>query len=242
MQINYSTKSIKGKMSIDENKAYVNRSKGIFTLVDGMGGRGFGDEAAELVSNTIKNFLEHALEDSEATMIVSKRPGYLPESNFLINAVNSANIELYNRAASSDRLNKMGATLGAALISQRYMSFISIGDVDFFLYREGKLKKLTESQTLANYLGSNRFEQHIPLKILGIEKDIILDARDEKLKANDLVIMASSSFSNRVSIEEVENTLKSHSIDDLDFLNSELTKLAISNRSIENLSLLLISI
>lgn len=105
----------------------------LYLIVDGMGGYDNGKDAAELIANSISNYL------SNSTVYNSFK---------IEEAIKKANLEvkLFNDKYNS----KSGGTLGGILKTKEKSILFWIGDVSIFLYKEDNIIFKSKSHTLIN--------------------------------------------------------------------------------------------
>ena len=110
--------------------------KGVFAVVaDGMGGLTDGDKVSRMVVITM---LEGFDEDN----------GKIPPSSLLLKLVHEANEEVCGELGE-EKLGKCGSTLVAAIVKDRKLSWISVGDSHLYVLRNGQLVKLNTDHNYA---------------------------------------------------------------------------------------------
>ncbi len=106
----------------------------VLVIADGMGGQVSGDTASHTV---IKTFIETY---SDTTGLISDR---------LRACLKAANDALASAIDAHPALAGMGTTVVAAVISQRGLEWISVGDSPLWLFREGQLRRLNADHSMA---------------------------------------------------------------------------------------------
>ena len=106
----------------------------VLVIADGMGGQVSGDTASHTV---IKTFIETY---SDTTGLISDR---------LRACLKAANNALASAIDAHPALAGMGTTVVAAVISQRGLEWISVGDSPLWLFREGQLRRLNADHSMA---------------------------------------------------------------------------------------------
>ena len=106
----------------------------VLVIADGMGGQVSGDTASYTV---IKTFIETY---SDTTGLISDR---------LRACLKAANDALASAIDAHPALAGMGTTVVAAVISQRGLEWISVGDSPLWLFREGQLRRLNADHSMA---------------------------------------------------------------------------------------------
>jgi PPM family protein phosphatase len=234
-----------GPRAVNENTYYCNPDSSIFVIADGMGGRGFGDEASARVIKSVIEFLEHASGDSEATMIVKRKPGISTEQVYLVNSINFANTELIKTSKAGSRFPKMGCSIASLIARSRYISLACVGDIRVYMFRNGKIKKISMEQTLctAMLIENPRPEQDIPISFLGVSDDISagIFGRDERVKEQDIAIMMTSSIPKYLTEKEISLIMEEYA-GNLDKLNKELVGKSRLKGNRDNTTVISISI
>ena len=105
----------------------------VLVIADGMGGQVSGDKASRTV---IKTFIETY---SDTTGLISDR---------LRACLKAANNALASAIDAHPALTGMGTTVVAAVISQRGLEWISVGDSPLWLFREGQLRRLNTDHSM----------------------------------------------------------------------------------------------
>lgn len=109
----------------------------LLAIADGLGGDGAGDLAAETIR----------------TRIDSVDPIFPGRETQTLNALALALDESICRAGkNSDDLRGMGSTLIMTLVRGSRVFWLHIGDSRLYLFRESRLTRITEDQTLARFL------------------------------------------------------------------------------------------
>ncbi len=111
---------------------------GIVAVADGMGGHAGGEIASRLAVDRV---LARLREDS----------GKTPPAR-LLDAVETANRAIVDRATDQPDLEGMGTTLIAAFRVGRRLYWASVGDSLLWLYRDGELRRLNEDHSMRGIL------------------------------------------------------------------------------------------
>ena len=184
----------------------------MYAVCDGLGGEGFGDEAALTVVKVLDKY-QNMLNDMK----------YHDLDKYMVMCFNEAN-NLICEAAKAKENEKMGATVAAVVVENQKVHVYNVGDSRVYRLRKNKLTQLTEDHTQAARavkLGmfkeddenvkkfKNRLTQY-----LGIWKKQI-DAKpfaDVFTAENaDVILICSNGLYNMVSDEEIKQALKSDS-------------------------------
>ncbi|WP_227268602.1 PP2C family protein-serine/threonine phosphatase [Roseobacter weihaiensis] len=134
---------------------------GVVVLADGMGGHAAGDVASKIVVTEV--FSELMFQRGETSRFERDVPGTLRAAAMAANACLKGHVQAYPET------HGMGATLVAAVVADRHLYWISIGDSPLFLFRAGALIQLNEDHSMApqidfmaksGLLGKEEAEKH----------------------------------------------------------------------------------
>ena len=114
----------------------------LLIVADGMGGHRAGEVASSMVVTHMgKRFTEMSSVGSKLDAI-----------NWLNDNINEINKEILDYTKENPDSMGMGTTAVMALLTQDYLIFGNIGDSSGFVFKNGKLKKVTNDHTLVNLL------------------------------------------------------------------------------------------
>jgi PPM family protein phosphatase len=116
----------------NEDRYYVDAERGIFAVIDGVGGHAAGEHAAEAAVEVLRERLE--------------RQTGTPEER-LREAIALANNEIYRRARSRPEWNGMACVLTIALIEDDVVTVGHVGDSRLYLLRPGEIRKMTHDHS-----------------------------------------------------------------------------------------------
>jgi PPM family protein phosphatase len=201
---------------------------GLFVVADGMGGHLAGEVASHWAVGTIKRELAPLFRpqdtaatrrlDAEALAAVGR--GYtvrLEETDLarlLQHAVERANQVLLGYARThSEEAGDMGSTLTLAVIEGERVTMAHVGDSRAYLYRQGRLRQLTEDHSVPGaLLKQGRIEpgelqdhphRHILYRCLGLKPRVDVDIYSSLvLEVGDSLLLCSDGLWDMVYPEE----------------------------------------
>lgn len=171
---------------------------GLVVLSDGMGGHSAGDVASKIVVTEV--FSELLFRRTQATENAFQVPGFLADAAY------GANTCLQKHTLSNPETRGMGATLVAAVVLERRLFWISIGDSPLYLFRRGELIQLNEDHSMApqidfmvksgfmtSEVGANRPDRNTLTSVLYGAEIPKIDCPSEPLilQHGDIVLVAS---------------------------------------------------
>ena len=119
--------------SVNEDRILVDEERGLFLIVDGLGGHAAGEFAAETAIQVIRSELASATA-SDASERVRL-------------AITAANNRIYELAQSSPEWNGMACVLTLALLDGGQVTIGHVGDSRLYLMWNGTLRKLTSDHS-----------------------------------------------------------------------------------------------
>ena len=195
------------KRKLNEDSAcYLERQNfKIYVVADGMGGHNAGEVASKMAAEQIVKYVDdnYSLEDEET--LISK-------------AVKTANEEIFEFSKTNDKLNGMGTTVTACLITTNSIYVANVGDSCCIALRNGELKKITKDHSLVQELldsGSiseleaiNHPKKNIITRALGTNIDVNVDVFKIENHEYDLLILCSDGLTNELTKDEILRIIK----------------------------------
>ena len=116
----------------------------------------------------------------------------------------------------------MGTTVVMALLTDDFLIFGNIGDSSGFVFKNGKLTKVTHDHTLVNLLvaagdlteeeAKYHPKKNVLMKALGATTNVDLDVFEVDTKV-DGILLASDGLTNMLSKEQIEKVLNDEELD-----------------------------
>jgi serine/threonine protein phosphatase PrpC len=132
-RLHFAVKSDTGlRRTNNEDRYYVDPDRGIFAVIDGVGGHAAGERAAELAVQVIRERLE-------------RQTGSPAER--IREAIALANNEIYRQARSRPEWNGMACVLTIALIEDDIVTVGHVGDSRLYLLQPGQIRKITHDHS-----------------------------------------------------------------------------------------------
>jgi len=213
---------------INEDATHI--QDGFLIVCDGMGGHRAGDVAAILAVNIVREELS----------------GKAPCVAALRSAVQKANEDIHQRAASCKNLYGMGTTLTALWMDRDAGLIAQVGDSRAYLYRGGELRQCTHDHSFVAELvrsgvltkeeARTHPQRNIITRSLGTEPQVAVDIFEIGRKPRDRWLLSSDGLTDHVDDSEIEALLGGESLDDI---ADALLNLALSRGGIDNITLIL---
>jgi serine/threonine protein phosphatase PrpC len=224
----------------NEDNYAVDTNLRIYIVADGIGGHIAGEIASYIAVRTIQEYLSaHNPNDQQ------------PAQETILASINAAHEAIHTAAGGTDNNTRMGTTIVLAWIpaSADRAWIAHVGDSRAYLFREKKLRLLTEDHTL---LWQARREGVLPenpnlwpprqalSQALGASDQIDPDARQLDLKLGDQILLCTDGLTDMVSDDNISSIL--HHGKNPQESCDELIRTAIANGGHDNITAVLVQI
>ena len=178
----------------------------LLIVADGMGGHRAGEVASSMAVTTIGSRFQK----------VSTLGTKLDAITWFKEIIEEVNTNIIKYAEEHVDSTGLGTTLVCAVLTSEYLIFANIGDSSGFVFKDGKLYKVTKDHTLVNILvetgelrpeeAINHPQKNVLMKALGaapkVETDIFV-VEDPV----DGIFLCSDGLTNMVTKEQIEKVL-----------------------------------
>lgn len=182
----------------------------LLAVADGMGGHRGGEIASSIaVSHIGKRF-------KELSSIGNKEDAI----HFLKEVVSEANVLIYKYTGEHPESEGMGTTLVLALLTPEYLLFGNIGDSSGYVYKNGKIHKITVDHTLVQLLvnsgeltaeeAKDHPRKNVLMRALGANSKVEMDIFDVETDV-DGVFLCSDGLTNMLDDNQISKVLKEDS-------------------------------
>lgn len=210
----------------------------LYILADGMGGYKGGEIASSLAVANVRNFIfnnfKKTKKDRESL------------SKLVKDAIEYANMIVYEKAQEDPELHDMGTTLDACLIYNNKVFIGHVGDSRVYRIRKQFMRKLTQDHSYVQKLvkdGKITQEQaiHHPqknmlMKALGCNAFVEPDVMVKGFLKEDILVMCSDGLSNLLSQEEIFASAKNN----IELAPKELVEKANLKGGYDNITVVII--
>jgi serine/threonine protein phosphatase PrpC len=117
---------------VNEDRFYVDAARGVFCVIDGVGGHAAGERAADTALRILKSRLERE------TGAVEDR---------IRDAITTANNEIHRQASTTPSWRGMACVLTVAVLDNGHVVFGHVGDTRLYKLRHGHIEKLTKDHS-----------------------------------------------------------------------------------------------
>ena len=178
----------------------------LVVVADGMGGHKAGEVASSLAVNELsKRF-------SELSSVGTKEEAVV----WLKEIIEEVNFKILKYAEEHIDANGLGTTCVCSIFTKDYLLFGNVGDSSGFVYKNGKLYKVTKDHTLVNILLESAAKVHpqknVLMKALGAAEEIDMDIFDVERDVNG-VFLCSDGLTNMLTKEQIEKVLNDEELE-----------------------------
>ena len=184
----------------------------LYILADGMGGYKGGEIASKLATESVKkyinsNFQEISKEKEEILKLIE-------------NAVEYANMVVYEKSKEDKELEGMGTTLEVCLIYNNKAYIGHVGDSRIYRVRKDIIRKLTKDHSYVQQLVEDKKitreeakvhpKKNMLTKALGCTPYVEPDLRARNFEKGDIFIMCSDGLTNMVEEKRIYELVKNN--------------------------------
>lgn len=210
----------------------------IFILADGMGGYNGGEVASRLATTSARSYISNnfnKIEHDKESIL-----------NLIKNAVEYANMVVYEKSEKEKELQGMGTTLDVCLIYNNRVYIGHVGDSRVYRIRKEFLRRLTTDHSYVQQLvkdgtitkeeAYNHPKKNMLTKALGCTAYVEPDVMVKGFLKGDILCMSSDGLTNMLKDEEIYNIIK----DNPDVAAEELVKKANELGGYDNITVVII--
>jgi len=214
----------------------VDPPRGLYVVLDGMGGANAGDIASQTARDAIRDF-------------VAKRRLTMEPKALLEAAIQYGSAAVWNAAQQARERHGMGTTVVACLVVDAKRALIAhVGDSRAYLLRHGRLQSLTRDHTIVEelidrgILAPEEADRHpyknVLSRNLGAKPETRVDMFDLELRPGDRLLLCSDGLYGYASTEAMQYLLGSG--DPPETVARDLIDLALRGGGGDNISTIVI--
>lgn len=210
-------------------------SEHLMIVADGMGGHRAGEVASSMVIQQIGERFQ------KLSTIGSKQDAIA----WLRENVKEVNSKIISYSNEHPEASGLGTTCVMALLTKDMLIFVNIGDSSGFVFKDGKLKKVTKDHTLVNFLvetgelseedAVNHPKKNVLMKALGATDKCEMDMFEVETDV-DAIMLCSDGLTNMLSQEQIERVLNEEDLS-VDNKLIKLVKKANVRGGLDNISI-----
>ncbi len=174
----------------------------MFLITDARGEEGSGEFSSKLVIQTV--FQEY---------FESPWNGNL--SGMLTNALQKANISIYQANINEGKQNYYSNSLICAVVHDHTLYLVSIGDCLVYMLRNNVLENLTKpdkNEIETNYPFADTRQPEISLPLLGAKDNISIDIKQKQIQTNDIILLFTRSIVEAIPEQDIPTFVNTSSL------------------------------
>lgn len=219
----------------EDSACYLERQNfKIYVVADGMGGHNAGEVASKMAAEQIVQYVDENYCSEEEETLISK-------------AIKAVNEEIYKFSKTNDKLNGMGTTVTACLITSKSVYVANVGDSCCMALKNGELEKITkdhslvqellDSGTISEFEAKNHPKKNIITRALGTSIDVDVDVFKIRADEYELFILCSDGLTNEITKDEILRIIDNES--NYVSIANDLVNLAKEKGGRDNITVLL---
>lgn len=218
----YGTSDLGLRRKHNEDHFVVDPELGFFAVADGMGGHPYGEKASLIAIETAHDAIRNS-KDSDGFQDTDNEASISAASHFMKKIILQANQKILSCISEKDELRGMGTTIVAVKLLGQSTVIGYVGDSRAYLIRGQKIQQLTtdhswvNEQIKAGYLKKSEAEAHplrnIITRALGIGENVDVEVVNQKISADDIMILCSDGLNTSLSDNEIMKEVLSHKKD-----------------------------
>jgi serine/threonine protein phosphatase PrpC len=220
----------------NEDSMIVDPVRGLYVVLDGMGGANAGDVASQTARDAIREF------------VMQRRLNMDPKS-LLEAAIVHGSTVVFNAAQETRERHGMGTTVVGCIVIDPTRAIVAhVGDSRAYLLRNGRIQTLTRDHTIVEelvdrgLLSPEEAERHpyknVLSRNLGAKPDAKVDLSEVELKPGDRLMLCSDGLYGYASNEAIQYLLGSG--DDPEHVARDLVDLALRGGGGDNVTVIVI--
>lgn len=184
-------------------------------VCDGMGGASSGGVASQLaIDAVVKRIKENFRKDMKPNSI----------RNLMLTSVHYANTIVYGKSKEDIDKNGMGTTCVAALVVDKTVYMVSVGDSRGYLLTKDGIAQITTDHTYVEMLyrsgqitkeeAKNHHMRNVITKAVGVESDVEVDYFELEENDNFAVLLCSDGLTNYCTDNMIYETVFGNNLDE----------------------------
>jgi protein phosphatase len=210
--------------------------EGVYFVADGMGGYAGGEVASQLAVDTIENVFATQRFEAKVEAELPRRATELAQ------AMQAANLAIWEKATDEPSLHGMGTTLvGARFALKKKRVYIGhIGDSRCYRLRHGELVQVTQDHTLAAVGVEGPMGARL-VRAVGVAPEVEIDLIIAEPKIGDVYLFCSDGLNKMVPDERIRSIVLGSEYD-LELASLRLIEVANERGGKDNVTVVLVGV
>ena len=220
----------------NEDSYFVNDSKNLYILADGMGGHLAGEKASKMATDIIASHFKKNKNIRKTEDVIE----------ILSSSIKNANKEIFESSENNEDYRGMGTTVSAGFVLEDVLVYSNIGDSRIYKINKG-IEQLTRDDSFVKYLieigditeeeAKNHPKKNVLTKALGTTETLDVYVNTLKIEKDDIFLFCSDGLTNMISDEEIFKIVKENTPE---VAKDVLLNLALENGGLDNITFILI--
>jgi len=204
----------------NEDSLFLDKTRHLYIVADGMGGHQAGEVASALVVETIRDYMKRFSEGEAVEELADADASLSKEANRLLAGIRLANQAVHDVAKSNPAYHGMGDTVSAVYFTDDSLIVANVGDSPVYLVHDGNIELLSVIHNVITAQMAINPEaamtiglqyRHMLTRAMGIEETVEPDICEIQYFKGDMVVISSDGLTDKVNPEEILDTLKRES-------------------------------
>ena len=209
----------------NEDAFLVDQDIGVFVIADGMGGHAAGEVASRMAVETVRELLEDEGDPEETRLVRDIEPqdpaDVLRER--LRYAMNQASVRIRRESEARPETRGMGTTVVVLVVEGEQAHFAHVGDSRAYLYRDGRLVRLTRDHTVVQQeIDAGRLtaelarlvpHKHILTQSVGFHGPVEPDTTTRVILPGDVFILCSDGLTDPLDDDQIRKVVEATPFD-----------------------------
>jgi PPM family protein phosphatase len=201
------------KREKNEDSILLNDRINLYIVADGMGGHMLGEVASQTAVKVINETIEKNILNGDSLSL--GKDAYVKE--ILGEALAEANKEIYNYSQNISERAIMGTTVSFALIRNKKIYIVHVGDSRIYRLRKGNFEKLTKDHNKAQELvdagflkeeeAENHRSSHILTRALGSSDSVMPSINLHDIKNDDKFLLSTDGLFRVLNTDAVKDIM-----------------------------------
>ncbi|MGF0094865.1 Stp1/IreP family PP2C-type Ser/Thr phosphatase [Peptoniphilus sp. SGI.035] len=220
----------------NEDSYFVNESKNLYILADGMGGHLAGEKASKMATEIIASDFENAKEVNSLEDAIE----------ILSSSIRDANRKIFKSSEENEDYRGMGTTVSTGIILGDILIYSNVGDSRIYKINKD-IEQITRDDSFVNYLkeigeiteeeAKNHPKKNVLTKAVGTTADIDVSVNTLKIEEGDIFLFCSDGLTNMIPDEEIFKIIKENTPE---VAKDKLLDLALKNGGMDNITFILV--
>ena len=177
-------------------------------ICDGMGGAAGGNIASQTAANCVSDTIVNSYQEQMGSRSIK---------HLLVNALDNANLRVYDLSMANESLMGMGTTVVAAIVAEQRIYIAHAGDSRAYIYNGTELVQLTKDHSVVQEMvdigqitedeAKSHPRKNLITRALGVHETLDADYCEEELPPGSTLLVCTDGLTNAVELDEIAEIL-----------------------------------